>query len=190
MDDAEIPRGVVAIDPSSVVVHFDGACEPPKGGGVAAYGYVVEGEAIHSEGRGLAVRPFSPHATNNVAEYVGAICALEWLVGRGYHGNVALTGDSQLVIRQKRGEYEVRAPHLRAYHDRLAQLVGKFRHVEFVWVPREKNQHADAFSKEALVEARAGLERHRPDLPVEVPEEDGPHGDPASERPGQFQRTV
>ena len=189
MDDSEIPRGVVAIDPNSGVVHFDGACEPPQGGGVAAYGYVVEGEGIRYEGRGLAVKPFSPHATNNVAEYVGAICALEWLVDRGYHGNVALTGDSQLVIRQMRGEYEVRAPHLRAYHDRLAQLVEKFRHVEFVWVPREKNQHADALSKEALVEARVGLERHRPELPFEVPEEDEPLDDGGSDRSDQFQRT-
>ena len=190
MDDSKIPRGLVAIDPNSVVVHFDGACEPPKGGGVAAYGYVVEGEGIHHEGRGLAVKPFSPHATNNVAEYVGAICALEWLVGRGYQETVTLTGDSQLVIRQMRGEYEVRARHLRAYHDRLAQLAAKFRHVEFVWVPRSQNQHADALSKEALLEARVGLERHRPDLPVEVPEEDEPHDGASSERSDQFQRTV
>ena len=180
---------MVAIDPSSVVVHFDGACEPPKGGGVAAYGYVVEGEGIHSEGRGLAVRPFSPHATNNVAEYVGAICALEWLSGSGFRGNVTLTGDSQLVVRQMRREYEVRAPHLRAYRDRLAQLSGMFRHVEFVWVPRERNQRADALSKEALAEARRDLAPHRPELPVEVPEEDTPP-DAAPDGSDQFQRTV
>lgn len=182
MDDSHIPRGVVAVGSHSVVVHFDGACEPPKGGGVAAYGYVVEGEGIYYEGRGLAVKPFSPHATNNVAEYAGAICALEWLAGQRYDGNVTLTGDSQLVVRQMLGEYEVRAPHLRAYYDRLRQLVGKFRHVDFVWVPREQNQHADALSKEALVEARIGLERHRPDIPVEVPEEDAP---PNGANPGR-----
>ena len=136
MDEPEIPRGVVAIDPHSVVVHFDGACQPPRGGGVAAYGYVVEGAGLYSEGQGLAVRPFSPHATNNVAEYVAAICALEWLVDQRYRGNVTLTGDSQLVVRQMRGEYQVRAPHLRAYHDRLAQLADKFALVEFVWVRR------------------------------------------------------
>lgn len=163
---------MVTVDPNSVVVHFDGACEPPKGGGVATYGYVVQGEGIYAEGRGLAVKPFSSHATNNVAEYVGAICALEWLTARRYHGTVTVTGDSQLVVRQMRGEYDVRAPHLRAYHDRLAQLAGTFPRVEFVWVPREQNQHADALSKEALEEARAGLGRHRPELPVEVAEED------------------
>ena len=191
MDETRIPRGIVAIDPNSVVVHFDGACEPPTGGGVAAYGYVVEGAGLYSEGRGLAVRPFSPRATNNVAEYVGAICALEWLSGQGYRGNVALTGDSQLVVRQMRGEYEVRAPHLRAYHDRLAQLVREFPHVEFVWVPREKNQRADALSKEALTEAREGLERYRSELPVEVPEEADPSDDPSARgEPDQFQRTV
>lgn len=174
MDESAIPRGVVAIDPNSVVAHFDGACEPPRGGGVAAYGYVVEGAGLYYEGRGLAVKPFSAHATNNVAEYVGAICALEWLEAHGYRGDVTLAGDSQLVVCQMRGEYEVRAPHLRAYHDRLAQLAERFRHVEFVWLPREKNQRADALSKEALAESRGDLERHRPTLPVEVAEEDGP----------------
>ena len=174
MDDRDIPRGVAAVDPSSVVVHFDGACEPPRGGGIASYGYVVEGGGLYQEGRGLAVKPFSPRATNNVAEYVAAICALEWLDARGFRGEVVLTGDSQLVVRQMRGEYEVRAPHLRAYHDRLAQLATRFRHVEYVWVPREQNQHADALSKEALAEARVDVEKHRPDLPVEVPEEDEP----------------
>lgn len=179
MEETELPRGVVAIDPDSVVVHFDGACEPPRGGGVASYGFVVEGAGLYFEGRGLAVPPFSPHATNNVAEYVGAICALEWLEARGFRGRVALTGDSQLVIRQMEGAYEVRAPHLRAYHDRLAQLAARFRAVRFEWVPRERNRRADELSKDAIEEARDGLGRYRPARPVEIADEDARSGDAA-----------
>ncbi len=172
MDDQGIPRGVATVDQNRVEVHFDGACEPPKGGGVATWGYVVRGAGLYHEDSGLAVRPYSSHATNNVAEYVAAIRALEWLGAQGFEGEVLATGDSQLVVRQMRGEYEVRAEHLKAYHSHLTALTRRFRHVEFRWVPREENRVADALSKEALEEARAQAGSHRPEVPVEVPEED------------------
>lgn len=159
-------------------MHFDGACDPPKGGGVATWGYTLEGSGLAHEDCGLAVRPHSAHATNNVAEYVGAIRALEWLVDRGFHGSVAVVGDSELVIRQMNGEYRVRAEHLRAYYDRLGQLGRTFASVRFEWVPRERNERADELSKLALEDAKSDADRHRPERPVEVADEDpgGPEG--------------
>ncbi len=159
MDDRQIPRGIAAPTPGPVSVHFDGACEGGHGGSIATYGFTVEGGGFHHADRGLALPPFHERATNNVAEYVAAICGLEWLMGAGYEGEVVLCGDSQLVIRQMSGEYEVRAEHLRPYHERLRQLTGRFRRVEYRWVPREENARADALSKEALAEARAQLTR-------------------------------
>jgi ribonuclease HI len=146
--DEELPRGT-ALAGAIAVVHFDGACQPPGGGGIATYGYTVEGAFDH-EDFGLAVRPGSPHSTNNVAEYVGAISALEWLTRQGHRGPVEVYGDSQLVIRQVLGEYEVRAEHLLAYRDHLRQLAGGFERHRFVWVPREENARADALSKRAI----------------------------------------
>ncbi len=157
MDDRTIPRGVAAVDSGQATVHFDGACEPPRGGGVATYGFVVQGPGLYHEGGGLAVAPHAPHATNNVAEYVGAICALEWLSGQGFRGAVTIIGDSQLVIRQMQGEYRVRASHLEAYHERLTQLGRAFERVEYRWVRREANRRADELSKIALEEARAQI---------------------------------
>lgn len=191
-DDTTLPRGVVAIDPHRVEVHFDGACEPPKGGGVATWGYVVRGAGLYHEDSGLAVRPYSPHATNNVAEYVAAIRALEWLGAQGFAGEVLAMGDSQLVVRQMQGSYRVRAEHLRAYHEHLSRLAAGFRRVEFQWVPREQNRRADELSKEALEAAGAAATRHRPDLPVEVPEEESAPDESGPDAPGadQFHRTV
>jgi ribonuclease HI len=145
--DSVIPRGVAAIPDGPVHVHFDGACEEVGGRRVAAYGYTLEGAGLAHEEFGLAVPPGHPRATNNVAEYVGAICALEWLVGQRYTGGVSLAGDSQLVIRQMTGEYRVLSEGLRPYHERLVQLARAFRHVEFLWVPREENSRADELSK-------------------------------------------
>ncbi|HEV2450145.1 MAG TPA: ribonuclease HI [Thermoplasmata archaeon] len=152
--DERIPRGTADFG-SLALVHFDGACDPPRGGGIATYGFTVEGggTAPHEE-RGLAVRPGAPHATNNVAEYTGAIRALEWLRARGFRGTVLLVGDSQLVLRQATGEYEVHAEHLRAYRERLVALVKEFADVQFRWVPRAENARADALTKLAIQEAR------------------------------------
>lgn len=160
--DPVLPRGTADFG-SVVTVHFDGACQPPKGGGVATYGYTIEGDRFHEEGRGLAVAPWAPHATNNVAEYVGAIRALEWLRSKAYRGPVMLLGDSQLVIRQMRGEYEVRAEHLRQYHEHLRRLASEFADVQFVWVAREENVRADELSKEALEAASHEARRLRPE---------------------------
>ena len=169
--DERVPRGT-AVFPGLVQVHFDGACEPAHGGGIATYGFVAEGEGLRHEEGGLAVPPWSRHATNNVAEYAGAIRALEWLVSRGYAGPVLVLGDSQLVIRQMNGEYEVRAEHLKQYHQHLHALAGRFAEVRFAWVPRAENARADALTKEALAAAFREAQRHRPDRPVVTVDED------------------
>jgi len=133
-----------------VHVHFDGACEEVRGRRVAAYGFTVDGGGLRHEDFGLAVPPGHARATNNVAEYVGAICALEWLARAGYTGPVVVIGDSQLVVRQMRGEYRVRTEHLVPYHERLAQLAARFARVDYRWVPREQNTRADDLSKRGL----------------------------------------
>jgi ribonuclease HI len=156
--DAQLPRGTV-VERLPVRVHFDGACDPARGGGVATYGFTVEGEGLDHEEFGLAVPPGSERATNNVAEYVGAVRALEYLVSRGYSGVVIVVGDSQLVIRQMSGEYEVKAEHLRPYHDHLEALALRLGEVRFEWVPREENTRADELTKFALAEARQDAKR-------------------------------
>jgi ribonuclease HI len=168
--DQDLPRARVVF-PAIVQVYFDGACQPPKGGGVATYGFTVEGGGLDFEDQGLAAPPWSPRSTNNVAEYQAAICALEYLHRQGFRGAVVMHGDSQLVVRQMRGEYEVRAEHLKPFHERLRQLEGMFEQVLFEWVPREQNGRADALSKIALEEHWGLAGRHRPVTMPRVPEE-------------------
>ncbi len=183
--DASLPRGRTIL-PSVVHVHFDGACEPPRGGGVATYGFTVEGVGMDYEEKGLAVRPWSPRATNNVAEYTGAIRALEWLLEQRYEGAVRLIGDSQLVIRQMQGQYRVRAVHLQQYWEQLHRLAQRFERVEYIWVPREVNQRADELTKQALAEATPEAAAHAPGTPVPPETEDQESDSPdAIERDGR-----
>ncbi len=142
-----------------VTVHFDGACRRTKEGLVATYGFVVEGASLDHEGKGLAVPVGSESATNNVAEYVAAIRALEFLRTRGYHGPVDLVGDSELVLRQMSGQYRVRAAHLTALHDELRAHLATFASVRLRHVRREENRRADALSHLAFTEWRRGRGR-------------------------------
>ena len=150
--DRSLPKGTAVIAPI-VTAHFDGACQTIEDGRVATYGFTIEGPGLAYEESGLALRPFSEHSTNNVAEYVAAIHALDWLRSRPFTGHVVLMGDSQLVIRQMLGEYEVRTAHLLQYRDHLRSLAQRFSQVQYVWVPREENRRADALSKLALEDA-------------------------------------
>lgn len=174
MEDLGVPRGIAIPETQEVEVHFDGACQPPRGGGVSTYGFVIKGGGFQYEECGLAVRPFSEHATNNVGEYVAAIHALEWLHAHGFRGRVVLFGDSQLVVRQFNGEYAVRKEHLQEYHRWLTTLAGRFSAVRFEWIPRAQNAHADMLSKQALAEHAA--QPTNPRGGGRGPAEDAPEG--------------
>jgi ribonuclease HI len=177
--DEVLPRGTV-VEGLPVQVHFDGSCQASRAGPVAGYGFVVEGNSLDHEEYGLAVPPGSERATNNVAEYVGAIRALEYLVAREYHGTVVVFGDSQLVVRQMSGEYDVRAEHLRPYHEHLEALAARLGEVRFTWVPREENTRADALSQRALEDARrdASLRRQLDRRGPASSRREGPPGAP------------
>jgi ribonuclease HI len=136
-----------------IVVFCDGLCEPNPGG-TACFGWVAyRGREKLAEDWGVVCS--GPGATNNVAEYTAIVKALEWLLGNGHAGEeVEVRSDSQLCIRQLRGEYAVRSPRVTPLHRRARELAGRFRKVRFRWVPREQNAEADALTRRAYAERR------------------------------------
>lgn len=94
--------------------------------------------------------------TNNVAEYYGVIVGLRRIV-QDYpmqYFDLTISGDSELVIRQLKGEYEVRSNNLIPLHHVAMGLVDRIKgKVQFEHVPREKNQIADTLAKEAATTA-------------------------------------
>lgn len=103
-----------------------------------------------ARGRGVVGR--GPGMTNNVAEYGGAIAALEYLAQTGYTGPVEVRSDSQLLINQASGLWQVNSARIQPLHKRLLVLAGKFERVRFAWVPRRRNALADQLSVEAVAE--------------------------------------
>jgi len=93
--------------------------------------------------------------TNNYAEYEAVILAFEKLlkiVPAIEHDttDVAVKLDSELIVKQVRGEYKVRNPNLKLQQARLAQVAAAFGTVTFAHIPREENADADALANLAM----------------------------------------
>ena len=145
-----------------ITVYFDGLCQPINPGGIACYAYLIKknGMTVHSE-YGLATRPYSKDATNNVAEYTGLIKALEWLSTNKLDQPVRIISDSALVVRQLRGEYKVKSRRIVPLYRRAALLKDSFKDVKISWVPREQNSEADALTNKAYQEALENIRYQR-----------------------------
>ena len=95
-------------------------------------------------------------ATNNVAEYNGLLAALRWAVEHG-HPDVEIRADSELLVKQMRGEYKVKHPGLQPLAAMARVLVGQLDRVEFKHVRREHNKDADRLSNVGMDEAEEAL---------------------------------
>jgi ribonuclease HI len=114
--------------------------------GPAGYGVVLQDEAGHKV---ASLSQYLGHQTNNVAEYQGLIGALEYAVE---HGPKALkvVSDSELLVKQIRGEYKVKNPTLQDLHGRAKQLIRQLEWFSIQHVLRGKNAEADRLANEAM----------------------------------------
>ena len=96
-------------------------------------------------------------ATNNVAEYIGLISALEWVSTSRPGASVHVRMDSKLVIEQMSGNWKVKHPDMQQLAARANVLVAGLR-ATFEWIPREQNSLADALANQSM-DAQASFER-------------------------------
>ncbi|SIR58787.1 ribonuclease HI [Natronorubrum thiooxidans] len=124
-------------------VYFDGACRGNPG--PAATGWViVTGDGIVAEG-GERIGT----TTNNQAEYAALISALETARDYGYD-EVHIRGDSELIVKQVRGEYDTNNPELREQRITVHELLSAFDEWTLEHVPREVNDRADELANNVL----------------------------------------
>lgn len=93
-----------------------------------------------------------PDTTNNVAEYHGLLAALSWAVDHG-GGPLHVRSDSELLVKQLRGEYRVKHPGLQPLYRDARALIGRIGHVTFEHVRRELNKQADRLANLAMDQA-------------------------------------
>jgi ribonuclease HI len=114
--------------------------------GPAAYGFVLEAEdgtVLAAEGHAIGV------ATNNVAEYSGLVAGLRQALELHLR-EVDVVSDSELMVKQMRGEYRVKNEALRELYAEATRLARQIGSVEYRHVLRVHNELADRLVNEAL----------------------------------------
>ena len=132
-----------------LTIHTDGASRGNPG--AAAFAYVIRRDGQPPvEGSGCLGQ-----MTNNQAEYTALVRALEHALRLGPDHRVLLKSDSELMVKQMRGEYKVKNEELRGLWEQARRLVGRFKGgVTLEHVRREQNKRADQLCNEALDGAR------------------------------------
>ncbi len=136
-----------------IVANIDGGARGNPG--PAGYGVYVQspdGNVLAELHGALGV------ATNNVAEYNGLLAALQWAIDHGAR-RLHIRADSELLVKQMRGEYKVRNAGLQPLYVRARRLAAELEHVKYEHVPREFNTDADRLSNLGMDEAEAQLKR-------------------------------
>ncbi len=114
--------------------------------GPAAYGVVVRnarGEVIAELSEYLGLQ------TNNFAEYSGLLAVLEYAV-REKHPALKVISDSELMVKQMKGQYKVKNPGLLELYTRARSLVRKLEHFSIEHVLRAQNRDADHLVNQVL----------------------------------------
>jgi ribonuclease HI len=128
-----------------LTIHTDGASRGNPG--AAAFAYVISrtGQAP-IEAAGCLGK-----MTNNQAEYTALVRALEHALRLGPDHRILVKSDSELMVRQVRGEYKVKNDDLRGLYEQVRRLVGRFTGgVTLQHVRREQNKRTDQLCNEAL----------------------------------------
>jgi probable phosphoglycerate mutase len=114
--------------------------------GPAGYGVSIEG------GKGQKIGELSEFLgvkTNNFAEYSALLGALEFALTQG-HKALRVVADSELMVKQIKGQYQVKSPELRPLYDEAKRRIARLEKFEIQHVLRNKNKRADALANEAM----------------------------------------
>jgi 2-C-methyl-D-erythritol 2,4-cyclodiphosphate synthase len=129
-----------------LILYTDGASRGNPG--PAASGWVLfdaMGSIVHEHGSVLG------QLTNNEAEYAALMEALTWVTTNiGTEYKLTLRMDSELIVKQLRGEYKIKAEHLRQTALLAMSTLANFSDLKIEHVPRAQNARADALANQAL----------------------------------------
>lgn len=114
--------------------------------GPAGFGAVV----TDANGAKLAeLSEFLGIQTNNVAEYSGLLAVLDYAVAHG-HRRLRLVSDSELMVKQIQGKYQVKSPGLRPLYEQARKKIAQLEKFEISHALRHKNKDADRLANDAM----------------------------------------
>ena len=129
---------------SYLIAHVDGGARGNPG--PAGYGVVITDQT----GRKVAsLSEYLGHQTNNYAEYNGLLAALDYAIQHGPRA-LKVVGDSELLVKQIRGDYKVKSPTLLELYQRARKMIGQLEWFSIQHVLRGGNQEADRLANLAM----------------------------------------
>lgn len=127
-----------------LIAHVDGGARGNPG--PAGYGVVITDQAGHKV---AALSEYLGHQTNNYAEYNGLLAALDYALEHG-HKALKVVADSELLVKQIRGEYKVKSPTLLELYQRAKKMIAPLEWFSIQHVLRGGNQEADRLANLAM----------------------------------------
>lgn len=114
--------------------------------GPSGFGVYIQDEG----GKPLAeLSEFLGKQTNNHAEYSGLLAALNFALEKG-HTKLKVVSDSELMVKQIKGQYRVNSPELRPLYDEAKRRIGRLEQFRIEHVLRGKNKEADRLANVAM----------------------------------------
>jgi ribonuclease HI len=156
--------------------HCDGGARGNPG--PAAYGALIQ------DNQGMVIAELSEFLgmrTNNYAEYSGLLGCLQYALDH-HHPRLRVVSDSELMVKQIQGKYQVKSPDLKPLYDEAKRRIAKLEAFEITHALRHKNKDADRLANEAM---DRGMKRpHAPGQPAPPPLKATPYPT-ASQTPAQ-----
>jgi ribonuclease HI len=135
----------IMADHPLLTIHTDGASRGNPGDAACAFVIARPGQPAIEVAERLGLM------TNNQAEYTALVRALEHALELGAEHSLLINSDSELMVKQMRGEYRVKNEELRELYAEARGLVRRFLgSVRFQHVRRAQNSRADALCNEVL----------------------------------------
>ncbi len=128
--------------------------------GPAGFGVLVQGAAGEVLGE---LSEYLGKRTNNYAEYSGLLAALDFALTQG-HPRLRVISDSELMVKQMKGQYKVNSPELRPLYEEAKRRAARLDLFQIQHVLRGKNQQADRLANLAMDRGmgRSGGDREVP----------------------------
>jgi len=130
------------------IINIDGACSGNPGD--AAVGIVIRDKTNSFEEK---ISKYIGVGTNNIAEYSALLLGLERALGLGAR-KVVIRSDSELLVKQLRGDYKVKNENLAVLYGKAVNLLQKFSAFTIEHVRREFNKEADLLAKKGITDYR------------------------------------
>ncbi len=130
--------------PEKVFIYTDGASRGNPGPASLGVYIVDQDNQVHAQ----VAEPLG-EKTNNFAEYAAVVKGLKIALDH-QADHIVLKSDSQLLIRQLKGEYKIKKQTLIPLFNECQKLLEQFKSFDLQHIPREHNKKADGLANEAL----------------------------------------